>query len=66
MEIELNGKPHPITEICTVQDLIASFGLQGKGLAVAVNREIVPHCLWQQRRLQPRDRVEIVHAIGGG
>ncbi|MDP3843458.1 MAG: sulfur carrier protein ThiS [Oxalobacteraceae bacterium] len=65
MHIELNGAPHPITDNQNVQDLIVSFGLQGKGLAVAVNRQVVPHHLWQQRILQENDRVEIVQAIGG-
>lgn len=65
MNIELNGAPHPITDNQNVQGLIVSFGLQGKGLAVAVNREVVPHHLWRQRILQENDRVEIVQAIGG-
>ncbi|RJF95658.1 sulfur carrier protein ThiS [Noviherbaspirillum saxi] len=66
MEINLNGKAHPVTAPCSVQDLVTSIGLQGKGLAVAINRHIVPRYQWQQHLLQPRDRVEIVHAIGGG
>ncbi|MFC7517506.1 sulfur carrier protein ThiS [Herbaspirillum sp. GCM10030257] len=66
MEIDLNGKAHPVTAPCSVQDLIVSFGLQGKGLAVAINRNIVPHHQWELHLLQPHDRVEIVHAIGGG
>ena len=66
MEIELNGAPHPITENQNVQDLIASLDLINKSLAVAINREVVPRHMWQQRVLQPRDRVDIVRAIGGG
>ena len=66
MEIELNGVPHPITENQNVQDLIASLDLVNKSLAVAINREVVPRHMWQQRVLQPSDRVDIVRAIGGG
>jgi sulfur carrier protein len=66
MEIELNGAPHPIVENQNVQDLIASLALSNQALAVAVNREVVPRHLWQQRVLLPRDRVDIVRAIGGG
>ena len=66
MEIELNGAPHPVTENQNVQDLIASLDLANKSLAVAINREVVPRHLWQQRVLQPSDRVDIVRAIGGG
>jgi sulfur carrier protein len=66
MEIELNGAPHPIAENQNLQDLIAALELSNKALAVAVNREVVPRQLWQQRVLQARDRVDIVRAIGGG
>ena len=66
MQIELNGAPHPIMENQNVQDLIASLDLAGKSLAVAINREVVPRHMWQQRVLQPSDRVDIVRAIGGG
>ncbi|KIF81191.1 sulfur carrier protein ThiS [Noviherbaspirillum autotrophicum] len=66
MEIELNGAPHPITENQNVQALVESLDLAGKSLAVAINREVVPRHMWQQRVLQPRDRVDIVRAIGGG
>jgi sulfur carrier protein len=45
---------------------IAALDLAGKGLAIAVNREVVPRQGWDARRLQPRDRVDIVRAIGGG
>jgi sulfur carrier protein len=66
MKIELNGTSQLIRDNQNVQDVIAILGLQGKGLAVAINRQIVPRHLWQQQVLQECDRVEIVHAIGGG
>ena len=40
-------------------------GAQRK-VAVEVNREIVPRSLHAQRTVRDGDRVEIVHAIGGG
>ncbi len=66
MEIELNGAPHAVADNQNVQDLIAALDLTSKSLAVAVNREIVPRQSWPQRVLKPRDRVDIVRAIGGG
>jgi sulfur carrier protein len=66
MEIKLNGNPHPISENHTLGELIASSGLQRKGVAVAVNREIVPRDQWPEHVLQSHDQVEIVQAIGGG
>ncbi|HHB12444.1 MAG TPA: sulfur carrier protein ThiS [Chromatiales bacterium] len=66
MEILVNGEPRQVSEGTTAQDLVRSLGLEGKRLAVEVNREIVPRSRYPQHRLRPGDRVEIVHAIGGG
>ena len=66
VEIELNGAPHAAPEGGSLDDLVVALDLAGKGLAIAVNREVVPRQAWEARRLQPRDRVDIVRAIGGG
>jgi sulfur carrier protein len=46
--------------------LVASLELTGKGIAVAVNRQVVPLQQWPQRLLAEADRVDVVRAIGGG
>ena len=66
VEIELNGAPHAAPEGGSLADLVAALDLAGKGLAIAVNRQVVPRQDWEARRLQPRDRIDIVRAIGGG
>lgn len=66
IEIELNGAPHPVPDGHDLAALVVALDLAGKGIAVAVNREVVPRQQWQQRLLQPGDRVDIVRAIGGG
>jgi sulfur carrier protein len=66
MEIELNGAPHTVPARQTLDQLIAALSLEGQALALAVNRSVVPRQQWPQRELQPRDKVDIVRAIGGG
>ena len=66
MDILLNGEPHQLPDRCTVADLIHSLGLAGKRLAVEVNLDVVPRTEHAGAMLQAGDRVEIVHAIGGG
>jgi len=66
MDIILNGETHKIPDSCTVAFLINELGLADKRLAVEVNQEIVPRSTFQQHHFNPGDRVEIVHAIGGG
>ena len=66
MRIVLNGREQDIERGATIADLIAVSGLNGKRLAIEVNREIVPRSAFDARVLAAGDRVEVVHAIGGG
>lgn len=63
--LTVNGDPLTL-EGTTVADLVAQLQLQGRRLAVEVNRDIVPKSEHGQHRLNDGDVVEIVHAIGGG
>ncbi len=66
MEITLNGEVKTLSPGSTVADLITDLGLAGKRLAVEVNLAIVPRGRHETYQLQAGDKVEIVHAIGGG
>lgn len=66
MEIIVNGESRQIAEPYSVAQLVEEMGLTGRRLAVEVNLEIVPRSRHASHRLQAGDRVEIVHAIGGG
>ncbi|WP_448508065.1 sulfur carrier protein ThiS [Immundisolibacter sp.] len=66
MDILVNGQPHAADDGLTVAQLVAQLGLTGKRLAVEVNRDIVPRGEHATRSLRDGDRVEIIHAIGGG
>jgi len=66
MEIYVNGKPREFDGAPTIAELVQELGVAGRRIAVEVNQDIVPRSSHASRRLQPGDRVEIVHAIGGG
>ena len=66
MEILVNGQPRTAGDGLTVAHLVAELGLTGKRLAVEVNRDIVPRGEHATHVLQGGDRIEIIHAIGGG
>ena len=66
MNIVLNGEPQGLDDALTLRGLIERLELGGKRLAVEVNEEVVPRSLHAEYRLHEGDRVEIVHAIGGG
>jgi sulfur carrier protein len=66
MDILLNGERRTLRAELTVAALLDELGLAGKRVAVEVNRDIVPRSEHATRRLREGDRVEIIHAIGGG
>lgn len=66
MDIILNGEIRDIPETTTMSDLIRLLGLSGQRIAVEVNAELVPRSRHDQHPLAPGDRVEVIHAVGGG
>jgi sulfur carrier protein len=66
LKILLNGEPREVAAGASVGDLLDVEGYAQRKVAVEVNREIVPKSLHAQRVLREGDRIEIVHAIGGG
>ena len=66
MDITLNGEPRTLDPDTTVIALLQAEGLAGRRVAVEVNGEIVPRSRHDARLLANGDRVEIVHALGGG
>lgn len=66
MQITVNGTPTEIPDDLSMHGLLERLDLVGKRLAVEVNAELVPRSRFESHRLAPADRVEIVHAVGGG
>jgi thiazole synthase len=66
MMIYVNGESREYAEKTSVADVIAGMGLTGKKIAIELNKEILPFQQYDTHLLQPEDRLEIVHAIGGG
>ncbi|MBB5319784.1 sulfur carrier protein ThiS [Marinobacter oulmenensis] len=66
MQIQLNGETIELPAGSTVAVLIEKLALAGKRLAVEVNEDIVPRSQHPEFILDDGDRVEVVHAIGGG
>jgi len=66
MEIIVNGQPRVLAERATIIDLLEAEELGARRVAVEVNGEIVARSAHRSHSLQPGDRVEIVHALGGG
>lgn len=66
MKIHVNGDTREVGENTSVAEVIADLGLSGKRIAVELNLEILPFTLHASQVLKDGDRLEVVHAIGGG
>ncbi len=66
MQITVNGDPAEVPADLPMQELLTRLELSGRRLAVEVNEALVPRSRFETHRLQPGDRVEIIHAVGGG
>lgn len=64
--IVLNGQSRTCAPGRTLRDLLAETGYTQRQVAVEINHEIVPKSLHALREIRDGDRIEIVHALGGG
>jgi sulfur carrier protein len=64
--IYVNGSEHP--DAASVAALLERLGIGGeaRGVAVALDGEVVPRSQWPSVALAPGSRVEVVGAIQGG
>ncbi|MDR0353018.1 MAG: sulfur carrier protein ThiS [Opitutaceae bacterium] len=67
MTILVNDQPREIASGLTVEELVRDLGLAGrKGIAIAINDEVVPRASWTTRRLASGERVLVIRATQGG
>ena len=66
MTIVVNGDQTPIPDGVSVAQLVARLTDARRGVAVAVNGEVVPRSAWADTGLAAGDRVEVLTAAQGG
>jgi sulfur carrier protein len=66
MRLTVNGERRDVTDDETVARLVSGLTGAERGVAVAVNGEVVPRSTWAGARLTDGDRVEVLTAAQGG
>ena len=66
MDIVINGQSRQVPAAISVLELVQIEGLAERRVAVEVNGQIVPRSRHGEHQLGDGDRIEIVHALGGG
>ena len=66
MKVLVNGEPTELEAGATVEAVLASLELPDRGVAVAVDAEVVPRGEWPAHELNEGARIEVLRAIQGG
>ena len=68
MTVELNGERIDLVDGASVGDAVerAGAGEEPRGVAVAVDGEVVPRSAWHRTPLREGQQIEVVTAVQGG
>ena len=66
MKILVNGTQNVVADGLTAQQLLENLDLVDQKCAMEINEVIIPRSEYMQYKLQAGDKIEIIHAIGGG
>ena len=68
MTIWVNGEDRELNAGATIADAVEATGASadGRGIAAAVDGEVVPRNRWSETALADGQRVEVVQAVQGG
>ncbi|GAA1941064.1 sulfur carrier protein ThiS [Amycolatopsis minnesotensis] len=66
MELRVNGDWRPFADGATVAQVLAELGTEPRGVAVAVDGQVVRRGAWADTVLAPGAQVEVLTAVQGG
>jgi sulfur carrier protein len=68
MMVILNGRPAELADGATVADAVKEAGVDGqpRGVAAAVDGEVIRRAKWNETKLRPDQAVEVLRAVQGG
>ena len=66
MIVIVNGTQREVPPGATVAELVEAMGLPSRGVAVAVETDVVPRSTWSRTVVTDGARVDVVTAMQGG
>lgn len=67
MKVFINNEPKELQNLKTITELLRDLNLEGaKGIAIAINQEVIPKAHWNNHSLAENDRLTIIRATQGG
>lgn len=62
----VNGEAHSLAGAASLKDFLISQGFNPDRVAVELNGAIVPRAAFADTEVTDRDRLEVLHFVGGG
>lgn len=66
MKVTINGETRELAADSTLQSLLEALDMTRGRVAVEINQEIIPRSQHSEHLLHDGDKIEIIHAVGGG
>ena len=66
MKVKLNDQYHEVAEGASLAALLENLGINPKGIAVAINYEVVPKNKWAETILSDNLELILIQAVQGG
>ena len=69
MKVSVNGEQTSVEDAISVSELLSlvhGADSTSRGIAVALNGEVVSRSRWDEAMLSDGDRLEVLRAVGGG
>ncbi len=66
MRLIVNGTEKFIESSANLIQLLKELEIDGSHIAVALNLQVIPRSNYEKTSIKDGDKIEIVHAVGGG
>jgi thiamine biosynthesis protein ThiS len=66
VELTINGDKREVNKSQNLAELVIELDIQAPNFAIALNQQVVPRSKYDSTAIKDNDKVEIVHAVGGG
>lgn len=66
IKIIVNGESREVPQGIKIIALVAQLGFNPDRVAIERNLKVLPRAMWDVTQVEPADRFEIVHFVGGG
>ena len=66
MVVEINNEPYNLPDSITVSDMFSYINRDTKGIALAINEEVISKSDWSSKKINNHDKVLLIRATQGG